>query len=273
MLKGLEIYEREKYPSSAARLVREPLDWDEALGRMPKLSGTPHLVELIIAHREKLYPFTDSRAPRWGSFVPGVLFGEGTGRSRAYKTRASRALPRRFEFMGMGVEVIRERPEGLLADYRPLLYNYVLALGAALRLTDRHEAYTQGGFYRDTPNVVFMDRGPLSANLFNRVYRKFGAGDPIVDALTRKHIPDLHVIWHFDIETDTAKARGSRMTSQMLDEIGEAHRRLPDVVAQATKESSRPIVIARIDANGRLADVKQTLAETLGTIVEGMRYG
>ena len=63
------------------------------------------------------------------------------------------------------------------------------------------------------------------------------------------------------------------MTRQMHDEVGAIHGRLPDIVAAQTSEKGRPIVIAQIDANGQLADVKQLLAGTIGTIVEGMRYG
>lgn len=269
MVNGLEIYEREKYlPGASGKLVQEPLDWNEVLERVPE-SRIPQ-AEIIVAYRGRLYSLDQPGAPRW-RWMPKVLFGEGTGRSRAFKTRSLLNAARKLQQEGVGVMIQRERPKGLIADFSPLKYNYAMALGSALSLSDAREAFQRGGWYSQAPNLWIADRGPASAHMFDKIYKKYGAGDPIVNKITRRHIRNLDFILHFRISTNVALQRGSRMTKQMQDEIGWQHDRLPDMVAEITRGIHHPIVIATIDASGPISTVKAATLKTLGSIVRGMK--
>lgn len=267
---SLEVYARtplQNLQRYAGRpVVEEPTGWQNVVSLVPRLSPTHPNVEIMVAYNGELYPIDHSRARRHHQHLAKVCFEEWLGLSRAFKTRSMRHIARLST--DYPFEVIRERPPGLIALYNPPEYNYTLSLGAAMHLTDRINAYRNGGRYIRTPNFVGFDRGLVSAMLFNAVYKKFDMGDPIPDMLAKKHFQRLDLIMHLDITPETSKERGSMLSDQMRGELDLVHKRLPDFVAEMSKGTYKPVVLARINASGSLKEVQDLTARTHGSIIK-----
>lgn len=262
-----EIYSREELIPS------QPEDWQEIVGRLPKLPGDSPLNHVQIAYQGGLISFNEAISDKhnWTPMARIVFSTEILGAPKAGKTTLIKYLEYELDRLSVGNKTHFERVTEVDRTFDPDIFNLAMQLSAASSLVE-NIALARTWVEHQRKRLIFYDRGVFSPLPFAKTHKEF-KGYPGIDYRISESVAKvlayaIDAVVIVNISPEESKKRGSKMTLDYLRDLHKSHKELPKILTELTAEISHPLYIVEIDASEDAGTVSAFTFQTLGTLLE-----
>lgn len=248
-------------------LVEEPQDWKLIVPRLPRLGSKTDRVSMEIVFQGDVKPYSRTEIRRWAR-LRNWFTVEVFGSPKAGKTTVLRRLDSQFRRDGITHSIYSEQKGKASPVITNPEINVIYGLRSVAQLIENVVLNRDGGHITRINNFHFYDRGILNAIVFTDAYARMGI-DPLVDLsdLVGRLTPQLDMGFLLRIAPDVTLNRGGKMTREFLTHLDAVHHDFSHRLADLSRKSYRPLVLATIDATGTKKDTKDLFRRMLGTVV------